>query len=92
MRTGANMNRRGRFVLTFDFFEQDLLNFEQKICIFERILIIESRTNFANQTIEYIGISDLFEENSENMIIPAYDCILSTDDQNRFLYTWKRIE
>ncbi|MDY0215121.1 MAG: hypothetical protein RBS24_06400 [Bacilli bacterium] len=93
MHVGENMNRKGRFILPFTFFENYELSFNQKLKIFEKILILETKTNFSSLSIEYFAISELFDEIEGGIISPLYDCIITKDEiYEDISYEWKRVE
>ena len=85
--------RKGRFIVSFDFIENDNLSFNEKLNVFKDVIILDTRTSYIERKIEYLGISEHFDEVQEGHLIPEYVCILNKDNIGKLTsLEWRRVD
>lgn len=72
------MKRRGRFIISHALLCDD--NWRSILPAMKDVLIVRAESRYDSQTIEYIGMSDKFEEVDDGQEAPMYHCTLTRDD------------
>lgn len=85
-------NRRGRFNVSFDFIEAADISFQDKLDIFKDIFIIDCRPSYVDNKIDYVGISELFDEVQPGYLIPEYVCYLTRDNEGNVSGKWEKLD
>ena len=73
------MKRYGKFSICTDFIVNDP---EMVKKIFSNIIIVRAECNYINKTIDYEGISDLFDEIDQGEMIPEYRIIFNKENDS----------
>lgn len=90
MRAGQNefWNRRGIFFLDINVLWRG--SWEDLSAIFDGLVILESRSNFATGQAEYWAISEAFDEVPEGQVWPEYECRIDYLDDGSRRVRWLR--
>lgn len=88
MRAGLteNWNRKGIFFLDMDTLKRG--SWEDLTAMFSGVVIIESRCNFATNTVEYWAMSEAFEPVPDGCVLPEYECFIDYLDDGARRVRW----
>ncbi len=73
---GSIRNRAGRFSISRPMFEEHIDDLPQ---LFAGMVVVETRTSFYNDSIEYIACGRMFDEGKEGEEVPWYDILINRD-------------
>lgn len=83
--------RLGRFVMSFEFLDNENLPFKDKVNIFNGILVLDAKCNFATQTVEYMGTSEDFRLITEGEEVPIYQILVTRSEDDIISYSFKEM-